>query len=181
MCLFHHLTLSTQRRSGLTVLVIHVGKPRCRAIPAPVSGGLRVLPGSRAPEHRPISAVTPFPPAGCAQELVRATEQLPCGSAVRLCHHAPRVGIHAVEPGTGHSHPQGCMRVPGCSVMGQVCSAGLGGPRSLHLWQVPGSCCCRPRDPTSSPTEFPSSCSLLVLALGSGVFGGITVQATWGE
>lgn len=62
MCLFRHLTLPTQR-SGLPVLVVHMGKRRCGATPPPVSGGLRLLPGSRAPEPRPVTAITAFLPA----------------------------------------------------------------------------------------------------------------------
>ena len=63
MYLFRHVTLPTQRRSGLPVLIVYMGKRRCRAAPPPVSGGLRVLPGSQAPEPRPITAITAFPPA----------------------------------------------------------------------------------------------------------------------
>ena len=52
-------------------------------------------------------------------------------------------------------------------------------PAVLASSQAP--CSCWPRDPTSSPAEFQGSCSLVVLALGSGVFGGVTVQALWAK
>lgn len=50
-----------ERGLDLTILLVHMGKLRFRAVPPPGSGRLRIQAGLWAPEPGPITAIAAFP------------------------------------------------------------------------------------------------------------------------